>query len=194
MEQPPYSKADLLHKLRPDSIMTTLMRAACLLTGWEMIASEIVSRVRDFYLIGFDESGLLYTDDYQKVKERNKSLYKASVSWLLDMNALTTTQVATLLELRDHRNKVAHELTAILTDPRYDVRVDLLLAAREILDAIGKFFGQIEVDGDPGLDGMEVNLEGIKSMSSVLFDYLVDLTTRVADQAIQSMDEAPDEA
>lgn len=41
-------------KLREESGRGTLLRAAVLLIGWELIRSEVVDRVRGFFMIGLD--------------------------------------------------------------------------------------------------------------------------------------------
>src|SRR5450759_5068354 len=105
----------LERKLELASTRRTLLRAAVLLLGWELIRSEVVDKVRDFFIIGFDESGPIDDGRYQeRVLSRGPRVFDASVEWLVEAGALTTEQAAGLKDLRDYRNTVAHELATFI--------------------------------------------------------------------------------
>ncbi len=91
------------------------------------------------------------------------------------MKALTPEQVATLTEIQKHRHEVAHELPKLLVDPDFQVKMELLGAATEIIRVLGVFWGSIEVDTNPDFDGREVDYDGIKSMSFMLMEYLTSI-------------------
>lgn len=174
-----WDAAQLELKLLPETMALSLMRAATLLTGWEFIRSDIVTGVRDFFLIGFNEDGYLYDDDYQRdvvsMVSDDVSIFDASATWLVRMEALTEEDVALLGEIRRHRNEVAHELAAFLIDPDRQVRVHLLDEARSLIERLGRFWGGIDVDCNPAFDGKEVDYQGIKSGHSLIFDYILSL-------------------
>src|SRR5260370_1114084 len=112
----------LERKLQHGPARNTLLRAAALLIGWELIRSEVVDKVRDFYIIGFDRSGFIVDSMYQeRVVSRGPRLFDASVDWLVEANALTGDQAASLKDLRDYRNSVVHELGTYLIDPDRDL-------------------------------------------------------------------------
>lgn len=68
----------LERKLQLGAGRSTLLRAAALLIGWELIRSEVVDKVRGFFIIGFDQLGFTYDDAYQsRVVARGPHLFDA---------------------------------------------------------------------------------------------------------------------
>ncbi len=165
-------------KLAPDMVALTLIRAGCFLSAYELIKSEVVNKVHDFFWCGFEDGKNLYDEiQYrQAVLSRNqKSKYRASCAWLVEMEALTADQVSALEEVHSHRHMIAHELPKLLVDPDFEVRSDLLLAAVECVRSLGVFWGSIEVQTDPYWDGKDVDYDDIKSGSFLLMEYLISI-------------------
>jgi hypothetical protein len=164
-------------KLGPEAVRRALVRAGCLLSAYELIKSEVVKKVHDFYWCGFEDGHHLYDEvKYrQHVLSRDSNRFKASCSWLVEMGALTAAQVVVLEEIHQHRNQVAHELPKLLIDPEFEVRADLLEAAIECVRKLGVFWGTIEVQVDPYWHDKEVDFDGIKSMSFLLMEYLASI-------------------
>jgi hypothetical protein len=168
----------LTAKLEPEAIGGTLIRAGCFLCAYELIQSEIVPKVRDFFLEGFNEQGYLYDEvGYNRtVRSLNpKNKFDASCNWLVARGALTAEQVATLKRVQAHRNDIAHKLPELLVDPDFEIQTDLLLAAVECLRSLGLFWSAIEVDTTPHWEVGEVDYEGIKTGSYLLMEYLISL-------------------
>jgi hypothetical protein len=163
-------------KLAPESVATTLIRAGCFLSAYELIKSEIVDRVHDFFWCGMQDGVALHDEaryDRHVRALHPKSKYLASCAWLVKQEALTSQQVVTLGDIYKHRQEIAHELPKLLVDPDFEVKTDLLLAAVECVRRLGVFWGSIEADTSPDFDGIEVDYEGIKSGSFLLMEYLV---------------------
>ncbi len=171
-----WSRDDFERKLLPESTTLTLVRASALISGWELIKTSVYDDVRGFFLEGFDESGFLYGDEYKThVLSLAKHPFDASVRWLVKMDALTEAQAEVLHELRQHRNEVAHELVRYVVDPGVEVRVDMLLAGRDCLKALARFFGAITAETDPEFDRVDVDYDRIESGSSLVYDHLLAL-------------------
>ncbi|WCD97452.1 hypothetical protein PGH47_17940 [Streptomyces sp. HUAS 31] len=168
---------ELSAKLAPEAA-STLMRAGSFLSAYELIKSEIVDKVHDFFWCGF-QGGVHQYDERRygdSVLALNpRSRYLASCAWLVDMRALTDRQVDTLEEIRKHRHEIAHELPKLLVDPEFEVRSDLLLAAVECVRCLGVFWGSIEAGINSDFDDVEVDYEGIKSGPYILMEYLVSI-------------------
>jgi len=177
--EPRWDPSVLEFKLLPESVALSLMRAAAMLTGWEFIHSNIVKAVKDFFIVGFDEEEYLYDDGYERdvlsKVGKGSTIFDASTSWLVEMEAITQDDVSLLREIRAHRNGIAHEMAKYLVDPEEDVSVDLLLRARGIIQRLGQFWGQIDVDTNPQFDDQDVAPEDIRSGQSLLFDYVLSL-------------------
>lgn len=187
--------ARLQAKLAPESVGRTLIRAGCFLAAYELIKSEVVKGVHDFYWFGDMRNGQKIYDDarYQRqVLSRNpKSAYRASCDWLVENEALTIEQVQALEAISRHRHEIAHELPKLLVDPDFEVKADLLLAAAGCVRALGVFWGRMTVDSDPQWDGREVTDDDIKSGAYLLMEYLVSLAGLGTEVESEHKDAAP---
>lgn len=165
----------ILKKLAPETIRSNLVRAGLFLAGWEILKSEIQNKVKDFFLEGFDQSGFLYSNQYKtRVLDRHKSRFEASMMWLVETEALSEAQSAQVLKLRDHRNEVAHELPKLLLEPDHvGVDIAMIHELKELIGALGVFWGRIEVDINLDFDGREVEDAEIRSGVSLLMEHLV---------------------
>lgn len=174
---PPLSP--LAEKLHPDTIRLNLIRAGLFLIGWEMLKSEIQKKVRDFYMMDLDVGPLPACDYERKVlslddgPEKGK-VFRASVRWLVKNDALTEAQVARVWEMLDHRNEIAHELFALLMErKRAGIDLAMLHEMRDLIAALGVFWGRIEIETNGDFDGQEIADADIKSSFSMMIDYLV---------------------
>lgn len=129
-------------KISPENVAVELVRAGCFLTAYELIKTQVVDAVHDFFWCGFEDGNNLYDEaTYQRdVRSRDpKSKYRASCLWLIEMQALTVEQVETLERIHAHRQEIAHELPELLVDPDFSVDVRLLADAIECVRALGVF-------------------------------------------------------
>jgi hypothetical protein len=167
---------DLRKKLEPSTIRAALLRAGMLLTGWELLQNDIEAKVRDFFLTGFDERGLIYDEEAynRNVRARHKHVFEASLLWLVDLKALSPAQATRVREMREHRNKVAHQLPTLLVDPEQSISVEVLREMKSVLRALAIFWGRIEIDTNPDYDGREVDDDHIHSGSSLLMLHLIE--------------------
>ena len=173
-KQPLPSWEEQLRKLQPDVIRSNLVRAGLFLAAWELLKSEVQVKVKEFFWQGFDQTGPKYSPSYQtEVVARHKSLFEASLLWLVDESALSEEQAARVRRLRDHRNEVAHELPKMLLEPGRDVGIALIREMRELIGALGRFWGRIEIDIDPNLAGKGIADADIQSGILLLMNHLV---------------------
>lgn len=168
----------IAEKLAPASIKATLIRAGALLSGYELVKSSILEQVRSFYSFNF-ENGEWITDPQYDVQvlalDPRRRPFAASVAWLVAGGAISAEQAAALERIRDHRHDVGHELVRFLSDPDADVDVDLLRRAGDTLRDLGRFWGGISADTDPDYDHTEVDYDGIRSLNSIMYDYVLEV-------------------
>src|SRR5687768_6861086 len=120
-------------KMSGSSMRTALQRAGMLLTGWELLRSDIEDGVRQFFEL---TPGAVSPEYEKEVLSRHKYRLQASALWLVEQGALTASQCRRIEELRTHRNEVAHELAKLLVDPRHEIDVMLLQEMATILRAV----------------------------------------------------------
>jgi len=165
-------------KLAADNIRLALQLAGLFLTGWELLAGDIVDRVKAFFEIKPGSVTIEYEKD---VLSRHKSPLQASALWLVENGAITDAQCKRLDDMRKHRNEIAHELSKVLVDPKYQVDITLLAEMAVILRAVGSFFGRIAMDCNSEFDGQDVKDEDIRSGTSILMDHLLRVCVDVVD-------------
>lgn len=90
-----------------------------------------------------------------------------------EVEGLTREQADRLKVLRDYRNELAHELPRYLIDPAAVIDVRPVLAIRDIVRSLGRFWGRIEVDINPDFDNRDVSDDDIHSGSMMLFDMVL---------------------
>jgi hypothetical protein len=167
---------DLAHKLSPEEVRRNLVKASVFITAYELMKDAILRNVSGFFISGFDQSGLTHSPEYERdVLSRDKNKVRASLLWLLDMKAITPDNLAAFDEMRKHRNEVAHDLPKLLVDPAFSVDLHLLNELHIMLRRLDRFFGEIEVDTNPDFDGKQVDLDGIKSGTTLLLEYIISI-------------------
>jgi len=166
----------LAAKLHPDAVRLAMVRAGAVLTGYELVRAQIVDGVRGFYLTGFDEHGLTYSRGYDvEVLTLAKNPVRASLLWLQEHDALTAEQVEAFEGVRRHRHEVAHELARFIADPEADVDLDRLRDLRDCCRSLDRFFGAFEVAANPEFDNVDVDLDAVRSGTTLLLGYLFEL-------------------
>ncbi len=159
----------------PQSAIDRMTRVSTLLMVWEMLKSSVVVGVQELYNMGyprFDDGA--YRRDVASHVIEGKTVFDASVSWLVKNGAISTHDVAVLERIRDHRNEVALNVATYIANPIYDVDIPVLYPARDIIRRLGDFWGQIVID-ENGLV-VDVELGETRSFYTTLFDHWLSLT------------------
>ncbi|MEV6494391.1 hypothetical protein AB0M20_38085 [Actinoplanes sp. NPDC051633] len=139
----------LKEKLQPWRIRATLGFAGLYQMTHELIKESVIDGVRNFYLNGFDESGMTYDEDgyAAEVLERDapkKRKMRASLLWLVHSNAITLAQADRLDEIFAHRHDLTHELAKYIVDPAFEPDMSLLTDAIEIVRAVLRYWTEVE--------------------------------------------------
>lgn len=172
---------ELPKQLHPDVVMRSLLRASLFLTAFQILKSEIVDRVKDFYLVGFDQAGPTYSSGYaDSVLSLEKHRFEASCRWVVGKGALTGEDVNDIQSIRAMRNRVAHSLADLMLQPSFAVDSAILDRQREYVAKLGCFWGGIEASTDADLCGLDIDFDGIRSVNSVLLDYIMQVSERFA--------------
>ena len=172
------AKKRLERKLSPEHINANLQLASMYLVAYELLRSAIVDQVRSFYSKGFGDGKLLYDEDaYQaEVLSRHKKVFEASCLWLQDHGVFEGPGVAELQRMREHRDRLAHELPSLMVDPEFEVDLSLLVQAQHHLLLVDRFWGAIAADLNE-IPPDEVDYDGIRSMSSLLLDHIMTIVS-----------------
>jgi hypothetical protein len=164
----------LERKLSPEEITANLQLAAMYLVAYELLRRAIVDEVKGFYMVGFSGETWRYNDDEYdaEVLSRHKKVFEASCLWLANQGVFEESDVAELQCIREHRDRIAHELPSLMVDPAFDVDPSLLIRVRHYLGLVGRFWGSVNASlGEIPVD--EIDYDGITSMSMLLLDHIM---------------------
>jgi hypothetical protein len=156
-------------KLHPEMIRTNLIRSGLFLAAWELLKGQVQGHVRSFFVSVLNG----VTTDYEKhVLARHKSVFEASLLWLIEVDAFTVAQAESVRALRKYRNEIAHEIPKMLIDPDHDVDIGRIHEMRTLIDILGRFWVRTDIDINPDFDGQTVDDADILSGEMLLMNHL----------------------
>jgi len=168
--------AKLEAKLKPERIRSTLAFAGLYQLTHELIKQAVVPQVRGFYLTGFDEKGMHYDEEaYKKnVLSKDRRVFRASLLWLVEAEAIMLEQADRLDEIYNHRHELTHELANYIVHPDLEPNGELFLDAVKILRDISAFWTQYEIDIGTLRGVRDVSVEDAPPMSLVVLQMCID--------------------
>jgi hypothetical protein len=163
--------------LNPDTLRSNLIIASIFLAAYEILKQSIVERIRNFYSTGFDSSGVMIDSKYEaEVLSKNRSPVYASLAWLKESEAIDDADVAAFDAIRQTRNKIAHEITQMLTEGLPD---DCLSRFQEMVNLLAKiekwWIVNVEISTNPDFDGKEIDENGIMAGPVIIIRLLLDI-------------------
>lgn len=159
-----------------DFVAGTLTRAGLYLLAYEVLKDSIIRRIREFYWIGFKDGKDTVSPKYTQILSKHKNPLVASCMWLEESGALSSNDIKTVLELRDFRNDIAHELPALLLDGKRDIHADHVVRIHQLLSKIDRWWIiNVELATDDEYAGQDVDENEVKSGNMVLIEHLLSL-------------------
>lgn len=153
-----------------------LVDASLYLMAFHLLKSSIVEGVREFFTNGFNSEGFTVSEEYEtRVLSRSKYKFEASLMFLLETGGITESDIEEIHQLRDYRNKLAHDIPSSIYQKDHHVDPKKIERAGYFLNKVDNFWGRVEVDINPDFDGEEVVYEAIKSVRSMVFDHIADI-------------------
>jgi len=125
-------------------------------------------------MVGLSGKKWLYDDRAYdaEVLSRHNKVYEASCLWLADQGVFDEADVAELQRIREHRDRIAHELPSLMVDPAIDVDLELLARTRYHQGKVGRFWGSVNASLSE-IPPDEIDYDGIVSMSMLLLDHIL---------------------
>lgn len=106
-----------------------------------------------------------------------QNIFKSSLFWLLENSAITFEEFQEILELKEHRNLIAHNIDKIITDSDFNIDV---LKEKRIFELITKielwWIREVEIPTNPDYINKNINDGDIISGKEVFFNYIKSIT------------------
>jgi hypothetical protein len=163
----------LRRHLEPENSRRLLSLAGLYLVAYELVRTTVLHGVQGFFTHEWDaQRGFIVSEAYgTDVMAGQRYELEGCLAWLVKMSALTEEEAAVVGRLRSERNKIAHQIAAVIGDPTFEFDLQPLLDAHRVLKRVAVFFGGITVDTDPEFDSQEVDYEDIESGASLLYSH-----------------------
>lgn len=171
------TKASWEKFLNPQSLKNNLIKCSVYIVFFEKLKESIVEKIRDFYWTGYSDGKDIISEEYKiRFHKLGVDVFNESLNWLIENHAISKTDKQKIIELKDHRNEIAHEMVNFITSSEKDVKETLLLECYEILSKIDKWW-IVEVELPTNPESMQINpdvidYEGIFSGNMALLQLL----------------------
>ncbi len=173
--------------LNPSILQENLVIASLFIAVFDNFKTSIIKRVKDFYIIGFDNGKYIYSKYEQevlnKVNTTKNNTLVASLNWLKEYGALGENDLIKFQECRDMRNKLAHEMTTLLYEG-FDENIYILYF--EMLKLFKKIdqWWIINIDmviNPPNIPYRDIQWEQIKSVNIEFLELMSEIALTKTD-------------
>jgi hypothetical protein len=173
----------------PKRLRQNLLLGALYLATFEMLRTIIIGDLISFFAFGvfgnFDQDGKPVRSDRYKSElakhgfKQHHDEYRAACLWLKHMEAIDDEEVTKLLEIRAHRNQIAHELPTVLLDAKLEVNVELLVKARNFIHKLDRWwFENYEMSINPAFEGQTIDEVDFVSMRMAYVDHVIGIAVQ----------------
>jgi hypothetical protein len=156
--------------LDEETLKGNLAKAGLYALAYELLKNSIIDKPKGFFTCGTKQD-----DEYRKqVLSKNSNPLIASCQWLQENCAITEADVADVLQFREHRNYIAHELPNVLLNPKVQVDEEKLLRLFQLLRKIDQWWiNEFEIPLNREFDGQEINPREVHSGSMMFVWHLI---------------------
>src|SRR5260221_3362925 len=172
--------------LRPNLIMASIYIAA-----FEILKNSIIDRIKDFYMVGFDQTGPHFDPKYQfEVLARNSSPVYASLDWLKESHAIEDDDISTFEKVKTYRNNLANELPRILQRGIPSEMPEHFAEMVALLDKIERWWiVNVEIPTNPEFAGETIDEEKILAGSVMILQLMMDVALRNEEDSTKYINE-----
>lgn len=165
----------------PMRLRQNLLLGALYLATFEVLKTIVIGNLISFFAFGdCDQDGNPRRTEHYRAElakhgfKQHHDEYKAACLWQKHTEAIDDEECAKLLEIRDHRNQIAHELPTLLLDAKLEVDVELLVEARNFIHKLDRWwFENVEMDINPDLQGKTTDELDFASGRMLLIDHVI---------------------
>lgn len=165
--------------LDPQNLKENLIFSSLYIASFEAFKDYVVENVKFFFNNGFSDGEFTFSNEYRTdVQSLDKSLIKASLLWLKNMNAINNIDIDIYDDLRQYRNKLSHELMNLLFEglpEELPAKIAHLIALRVKIEKW--WILNIDIPTNPDYDSSpEIKEEdittGSQMFNQIIFDML----------------------
>ena len=167
--------------INPKEIKNNLIDASLYLSFYEMLNTAIVAKIADFYNMQFKDGKFIKAEKYKNAITNRKingktNVFISSCLWLLDNSVIFQDEYDLIVRIKEHRNRIAHDLPKFLFDSEYIIEKDLFMQIKPLTLKIVKWWiVEVEIPTNPDFDGQEIDTEKIVPGQEFILDYIFNI-------------------
>ena len=171
--------------VNPEVMRKKLISASLFIAAYQVLEDSIVGRIKDFFVVGYKDGQPTISPEYQKeVLSKNRSPVYASLAWLREMGALDEADIKLFEGVKSHRNFLAHELSAIISDHRGTDILSYFPTMATLLRKIEVWWiVNVDIPTNPDFDGKEIDEAGIVPGPIMTLQLMLEVALGEAEQA-----------
>jgi hypothetical protein len=160
--------------LDPQKLKRSLIEASIFITAYELLKEEIIDRPKSFFIYEGEDRSKNRVEYNKEVKALHKrDTFIASYLWLQNQGAITSQDVELILQIREHRDEIAHELPRLIGSTELEVDKSLLECLKELITKISRWWAfKVDAPTNPDFDHVEVKEESVLT-GSMMFMQVV---------------------
>lgn len=147
--------------LNPQILKQKLISFSMYLSAYEMLKDSIIDRVKSVYVIPIEYKNSEDLKEYDREvlsRDPKKRPLQASLSWLLENDAIDNRDQDRFGQLTDCRNHIAHRMPKILSGELQNSHLSLLPELIALLRKIEIWWiKNFEIPGNSDFDNMKIN-------------------------------------
>ena len=166
---------EILKSLSESEMNTRLLRVGIYLSAYEFIRSMIIEKTKFIHVTGQDFNGdYKYDPDYENnVLKFHKSPFISSAKYLCGhFGAINEDDVQFIIEFREYRNKVAHEVYNYILEDSFEGQ-RMLTRAKDMVQKPENFWMYIDIGYELKLQNIDVDWEKARGNSVSFIDHLI---------------------
>jgi hypothetical protein len=146
------------------------------LTAYELLRGTVIDRIQSFFTHGFadEDSEAIIDEQYKEIERLHNSVFLASCLWLQQNSVISSEDAADIVNIRRHRNQIAHELPEFLGDADREINLEYLQNIRRLLRKIETWWiRNVDLHINSDFDDIEVTDEDIHPGSVLVLNEII---------------------
>lgn len=173
--------------LHPATLRKNIIVASIFIMVFEMLKESIVEKIKDFYMVGFDENDYIMSEKYQQdvlsLHPKRRPL-GCSLLWLKNSEAIDDKDLETFERINDCRNILTHETLKYLSQG-VDFNIEAVFL--EMFALLKKieiwWFQNLELSVNPENYPEDINIEEVLPGPIWTIQMLIDIALGPEDEA-----------
>ena len=161
--------------LSSEVLTQRLTYAGLVLVGFELVKGMIVNPIKAFYANSTFGPGMPFKSYDADVRARDSNEFEACLLYLRDlMGAIDSADMATIQELRKHRNDLAHDLVRRLPALHIQEYQPLWERVDRTLFKLSNYRTRMAIGAEPELQGIGIDWQAVKGHEYLLFEHILE--------------------